>query len=75
MKTNYLLITIALLTGMTSCATRYRMVSRIDKDGTMYREVYAKADSAFMAGDGSHYRIAAREDKEHSLSGTQEHTK
>ncbi len=54
MKTNYLLITIALLTGMTSCATRYRMVSRIDKDGTMYREVYAKADSAFMAGDRSH---------------------
>lgn len=54
MKTNHLFIIALLLLGTTSCSTYYRMTSRIESDGSMYREVYAQGDSAFMAGDKSH---------------------
>ena len=41
MKTNYFLITMLLLLSMTSCSTYYRMTSRVERDGSMYREIYA----------------------------------
>lgn len=37
----------------TSCDTYYRMVTTIDKKGHAFREIYAKGDSAFMAGNHS----------------------
>ncbi len=51
MKTNYFLITMLLLLSMTSCSTYYRTTSRVERDGSMYREIYAQGDSAFIAGD------------------------
>ena len=54
MKTNYFLITMLLLLSMTSCSTYYRMTSRGERDGSMYREIYAQGDSAFIAGDKTH---------------------
>ena len=54
MKTNYFLITMLLLLSMTSCSTYYRMTSRVERDGSMYREIYAQGDSAFIAGDKTH---------------------
>ena len=50
MKTNHSIATLLLLLslGMTSCSTYYRMTSRIDTNGSMHREVYARGDSAFM---------------------------
>ena len=50
MKTNYFLITMLLLLSMTSCSTYYRTTSRVERDGSMYREIYAQGDSAFIAG-------------------------
>jgi len=41
-------------TIMVSCGTNYRVVTTLDRDGNVIREVYAKADSAFIAGDLSH---------------------
>lgn len=54
MKTNHFITAAILLFGMTSCSTYYRMTSRIESDGSMYREVYAQGDSAFRAGDKTH---------------------
>lgn len=54
MKTNYLISGIILMLSITSCSSYYRMTSRIEKDGSMYREVYAYGDSAFIAGDMTH---------------------
>lgn len=54
MKTNHLLTATVLLLSVTSCDTYYRITSRIEKDGSMYREVYAQGDSAFRAGDMTH---------------------
>ena len=54
MKTNYFLITMLLLLSMTSCSTYYRTTSRVERDGSMYREIYAQGDSAFIAGDKTH---------------------
>lgn len=51
MKRRNLITAIFILSGLTSCQTSYRMVSRIDTDGSLYREVYATGDSAFLAGD------------------------
>ena len=51
MKTNNLIVAIVILFSMASCQTSYRMVSRIKTDGSLYREVYAYGDSAFLAGD------------------------
>lgn len=42
-----------LMLALASCSTNYRMVTRISEDGKMHREVYAQADSAFMAGNRS----------------------
>lgn len=41
---------IVLLFTFTSCGGYYRMTSRVNRDGSMVREVYATADSAFMDG-------------------------
>lgn len=56
MKTNHSITTLLLLLslGMTSCSTYYRMTSRIDTNGSMHREVYARGDSAFIAGNKTH---------------------
>ena len=56
MKTNHSIATLLLLLslGMTSCSTYYRMTSRIDTNGSMHREVYARGDSAFFAGNKTH---------------------
>lgn len=40
-----------LLLMLVSCSNNYRMVTRVCKDGKINREVYAKADSNFLAGD------------------------
>lgn len=54
MKTNHLLTAAVLLLSTTSCNTYHRMTSQIEKDGSMYREIYAQGDSAFRAGDRTH---------------------
>lgn len=58
MKTNHsitaLLLLLSLSSGMTSCTTYHRMTSRIENDGSMYREVYTQGDSAFITGDKTH---------------------
>ena len=57
MKTNKYITTAILwlvAIGMTSCGNYYRMTSHIHNDGSMYREVYAKGDSAFMKGNMNH---------------------
>lgn len=38
---------------LASCSANYRMTTCIHKDGNVDREVYAQADSAFLAGDKS----------------------
>ena len=49
------IITMAFITLlMASCGTYYRMVTTLDRDGNVIREVYADGDSAFMAGNMSH---------------------
>ena len=50
MRTYKWMAAIVLLLGMTSCGTYYRMVSQVNSDGSMHREVYAYGDSAFLAG-------------------------
>jgi hypothetical protein len=40
-----------LLIGIFSCSTNYRIVTTIRPDGSCLREIYAKGDSAFLAGD------------------------
>ncbi|WP_455673403.1 hypothetical protein [Phocaeicola sp.] len=42
---------LALLLVLASCSTKYRMTTRIHKDGKVEKEVYASADSAFLAGN------------------------
>jgi hypothetical protein len=37
--------------GMISCVTDYRTISTVRSDGSIFREIYAKGDSAFLAGD------------------------
>lgn len=57
MKTNKYLSVIVLglmVICLTSCGNYYRMTSRIHSDGSMYREVFALGDSAFMAGNRKH---------------------
>ena len=59
MKTNHSIATLLLLLslGMTSCSTYYRMTSRIDTNGSMHREVYARGDSAFIAAFVHHRHL------------------
>lgn len=54
MKTNKWIAAIILLFSMTSCGSYYRMVSQVNSDGSLHREVYAYGDSAFIAGDRTH---------------------
>lgn len=54
MKTNHLFIAALLLLGTASCGSNYRMTSQVGSDGSIYREVYARGDSAFIAGDKTH---------------------
>ena len=42
-----------LLLVLASCSTNYRMTTCVYKDGRISRGVYAKADSAFLAGNRS----------------------
>ena len=51
MKTNKLLSILLLAVSMVSCTTYYQVKTRIHPDGSAHREVYAFADSEFMAGD------------------------
>lgn len=67
MKMNKWIVAIVLLLSMTSCGTYYRMVSQINSDGSMYREVYAYGDSAFLAGDRTHNPFLFRLDPEWEL--------
>lgn len=50
MKTIRLVSILFLLLGTISCTTNYRMTTRIHRNGTVDREVWALGDSAFMAG-------------------------
>lgn len=45
------IILIAIL--MASCESYYRVVTRLDRDGKAYREIYAKGDPDFLTGDKS----------------------
>ncbi|WP_291528395.1 hypothetical protein [Bacteroides sp. UBA939] len=54
MRTNKWMAAMVVLLGMTSCGTSYRMVSQVNSNGSMHREVYAYGDSAFLAGDRTH---------------------
>ena len=57
MKANTILRILMLLaaTVFSSCSSvNYRMETRIAKNGSVERTVYASADSAFLAGDRSH---------------------
>ncbi|MDR1896519.1 MAG: hypothetical protein LBR10_06995, partial [Prevotellaceae bacterium] len=48
-------IAILLIFGMSSCVSNYyRTTSAIRPDGSCLREIHAKGDSAFLAGDMSH---------------------
>lgn len=54
MKTTRLLCLILVMAGvMVSCTTPYRVATRVNADGSINREVYALADSAFLSGDTS----------------------
>lgn len=54
MKKRMNIVMVALLTILASCSTNYQMVTRVHKDGTVEKEVWALADSAFLAGDSNH---------------------
>ncbi len=55
MKTNYFLITMLLLLSMDFLQHLLSDDFRVEKeDGSMYREIYAQGDSAFIAGDKTH---------------------
>lgn len=45
----FLILTTVIL--MMSCGSHYRMVTTLDRNGNAHREVYARGDSAFMAGN------------------------
>lgn len=67
MKTNIGIAAIILLFGITSCSTSYRMVSKVNSDGSMYREVYAYGDSAFLAGNRAYNPFLFRLDSDWQL--------
>lgn len=46
MKKRMNIVMVALLTILASCSTNYQMVTRVHKDGTVEKEVWALADSA-----------------------------
>lgn len=62
MKRNKWGILAVLLLTFTSCGGYYRMTSRVNRDGSMDREVYAIGDSAFMTGNRSRQPFLFRTD-------------
>lgn len=53
MKTIKIALTVLITVLMASCGSYYRMVTTLDRDGKAHRKIYAKGDSAFLAGDRS----------------------
>jgi hypothetical protein len=54
-KTFKTIIATVLLCSMVSCiSTRYAVTTKINRDGSCLREIYAKGDSEFLSGDLSH---------------------
>ena len=53
MKTIQIILATAALIFMASCETYYGMITTIDRNGKVYREIYAQGDSAFMSGNNS----------------------
>lgn len=53
MKSGSKIIVLVLLLSFTACTSHFRMTTRVHRDGTVERSVYAFADSAFRAGDRS----------------------
>lgn len=53
MRASNLILLVSIVLSVFSCNTSYRMVTSVKKNGTVKREVYARADSAFLAGDKS----------------------
>lgn len=53
MKTLKFIGLVLVLLSVASCSTNYRITTRVHRDGTVEREVYAFGDSAFMAGNAS----------------------
>ena len=45
MKKRMNIVMVALLTILASCSTNYQMVTRVHKDGTVEKEVWALAES------------------------------
>jgi hypothetical protein len=43
-----------LMCGMASCVSKYKIATSVNADGSCLREIYAKGDSAFLAGDLAH---------------------
>lgn len=60
MKKRMNIIMAVLLMILASCSTDYQMVTRVHKDGTVDREVWALADSAFLAGNETHHPFLFR---------------
>ena len=48
MRTYKWMAAIVLLLGMTSCGTYYRMVSQVNSDGNMHREVYSLQETGII---------------------------
>jgi len=53
MKTIKIVIAALTVIFTVSCETHYKMVTRINHNGTVIREIYANADSTFMSGNMS----------------------
>ncbi|GHT59212.1 hypothetical protein AGMMS50239_05320 [Bacteroidia bacterium] len=51
--TRLLAVAGVLLGSVFSCVTNYRTISTIKPDGSIFREIYARGDSAFLSGDPS----------------------
>ncbi len=54
MKTIKLTATALVAIFLVSCGSYYRMVTTLERDGGVLREVYTGGDSAFLAGNMSH---------------------
>jgi len=53
MKTIKMILAVSVSIFMASCGAQYRMVTTLDSNGNAYREIYARGDSTFMAGNNS----------------------
>lgn len=68
MKINALTIACALTCSMASCVSEYRVATSINADGFCLREVYARGDSAFLAGNLAHNPYMFRLDSSWQLT-------